>query len=156
MIRSAFRLANLRSITTFAADQNNVRTAEFGVWDEVSIGKGCDHFTTGPGGFLQALTHGYCGAKPGDEVLTLHQPSLPEHADSLKLRRFAYLGSRLSLTVDRGGVSLVLEEEEGNVVGEAAATLEVKSGAAADFVPLVAGQERMFATGSTLVLRARQ
>jgi hypothetical protein len=47
-----------------------------------------------PGGFLQAITHGYGGAALGDKALML-RPSLPENADFLKLRRFSYLGNRL-------------------------------------------------------------
>jgi trehalose/maltose hydrolase-like predicted phosphorylase len=127
-----------------------VRTP-FSVWDEVSVGKGVDHFTTGPGGFLQAITHGYGGASLGDEELTL-RPSLPENADRLKLRRFAYLGVWLSLGVDATGIHLeALPNEEGGEEGVQHA-LEVSAGAGV-YKPLVPGQPRVFKAGATLTVR---
>ena len=51
-----------------------------------------DHVNVGrPGGFLQAITHGYGGAALHDDVLML-RPSLPENSNFLKLRRFSYQG----------------------------------------------------------------
>eukprot|EP01047_Picozoa_sp_COSAG01_P011807 COSAG01_NODE_520_length_16006_cov_6.454077_15_plen_564_part_00 len=158
--------------------QDNVREP-FAVWDEVKVGKGADHFTTGPGGFLQAITHGYGGLTLGDEALTL-RPSLPEGSHFLKLRRFSYLGVWLSLEVDASELRLeALEADDDGVQSDdddddaaaaaaddddddndddamiTATTLEVSEGGGAPSAPrtLLVGVVHTFPAGATLTVR---
>jgi len=134
--------------------QNNVRQP-FSVWDEVKIGSGADHFTTGPGGFLQAITHGYGGAALSDDALTL-RPSLPEGSNFLKLRRFSYLGVWLSLEVDTEGISLTaLDEPAVAAVGESGTRLEV-GGGGGSFKEMVPGRQYTFAAGAELTVRGKE
>ena len=114
---------------------------------------GCtDHFVTGPGGFLQSITHGYGGVRLSDDALTL-RPSLPENTDRLTLRRFAYLGVGLSLEVNANGIVLeaLLERsaEESHVP-----QLEVTSAGSNGFKRLQPGQPLRFGVGVSLTVRA--
>jgi hypothetical protein len=115
---------------------------------------GATHFVTGPGGFLQAITHGYGGASLGDDALTL-RPSLPDNADQLKLRHFAYLGVWLSLKVDTSGIVLeaLLDENTDRTRDLRLARLAVAAGGGPTKA-LVPRQPLRFSAGAKLTVRA--
>ena len=121
---------------------------------------GADHFVTGPGGFLQAITHGYGGVSLSDDALTL-RPSLPENADQLVLRRMVYLGVGLSVVVDLRWILLeALPEESNNLTGGpqlashgVAARLGVAAQAGGVLKPLIPGQPLQFGMGATLTVQ---
>ena len=149
-----------RSLTPTAslADQANIRPP-FAVWDEcrhtqlpngsfrLDDAYGADHFVTGPGGFLQAITHGLGGVRLEDDAMTL-RPSLPENAEGLVLRRFAYRGVRLSLSVDASGIALEAHDSTHKT------RLTVVADGSDSPAPLVPGKPLRFDVGAALTMRA--
>ena len=57
------------------------------------------HFLTGDGGFLQALMNGWGGLRITEGGLRMLRPYLPESVGQLRLRRFAWRGGHLTITV---------------------------------------------------------
>ena len=108
---------------------------------------GADHFVTGPGGFLQAITHGLGGVRLEDDAMTL-RPSLPENAEGLVLRRFAYRGVRLSLSVDASGIALEAHDSTHKT------RLTVVADGSDSPAPLVPGKPLRFDVGAALTMRA--
>jgi hypothetical protein len=66
------------------------------------------HFLTGDGGYLQALLNGWGGLRVTAGGLKLLRPVLPESVGQLRLRRIAWRGGHLTVTVGAETQALAL------------------------------------------------
>lgn len=66
------------------------------------------HFLTGDGGFLQALLYGFGGLRVTASGLKLLRPFLPESVGTLRLRRIAWRGGHLTISVGAAAQTVAL------------------------------------------------
>ncbi len=86
-----------------AAWRSNVK-GPFLTWTETP-GNDCINFTTGMGGFLQALIHGFGGVRVVEGGLEV-RPRLPSSWDALEIRGLALGSGRATLHIDESGARL--------------------------------------------------
>ena len=99
------------------------------IWTEVQSGERAVNFITGSGGFLQALVNGYAGLRinPTDVTFLNIVQGIPDSSDSLTLKGFTYLGTKMTVTFTLEEVQILCTK-----AGDIALTLET-GGEAKDF-----------------------
>jgi protein-glucosylgalactosylhydroxylysine glucosidase len=89
----------------------------FFTWEETPQG-GATNFLTGAGGFLQAVYAGFPALRMNATAVTLNPARLVEGAGAMVIRGMGYLGQRVDVALDAGGINVTVRAASNDAAEE--------------------------------------
>lgn len=108
----------------FEESYENYVSQPFKIWSEYQLAaldpdeQSTTNFLPGMGGLLQSLIYGFAGLRIRPQMIEFHNPIPPDRLNYIKLNRFHYLGTRMTLTIHHEPRRVEIEVHETDVTNK--------------------------------------